>query len=431
MDISSIGKEMYKWGVDLFPLCRSITGNGVRKTFDYLKEIIPDLETHEVPSGTKVLDWEVPLEWNVRDAYVTAPNGEKIIDFKESNLHLLNYSLPFTGQVSYEELNEHLYSLPDQPNAIPYVTSYYNPKWGFCIEHARREQLEKGIYGVKIDTELKSGFLTYGEVYIPGKKKKEILLSTYTCHPSMGNNELSGIVLATSLALWLSKQDDLEYSYRILFLPETIGPITYISSHLEQLKENVIAGYVITCVGDNNTFSFMPSRKGNTLSDRVGKIILKKHYPNFKEYSYLNRGSDERQYCAPGVNLPIASIMRSKYSEYKEYHTSLDDMNFISGEGLQGSFNVYTDCICLIEANGIIEAQIICEPQLGKRGLRSNLDGNKRLEVNSMLISNVLAYADGKMDCVDYLNLLDCSLDELLQTLELLKDQDLIKKSRL
>jgi len=272
MEIEKIGKEMYELVKRLFPICRSITGNGVRETLKIIQEYIP-IEIYEVPTGTKVFDWTVPKEWNIKDAYVMDANGNKIIDFKKNNLHVLGYSIPVNKALSLSELQEHLYSLPEQPEAIPYVTSYYKERWGFCIAHKDRELLKEGEYKVFIDSELKDGSLTYGELIIPGKSENEVFLSTYICHPSMANNELSGPAVTTFLTKWiLSKQR--RNTYRIIFIPETIGSITYLSKNLEVMKKNVIAGFNVSCVGDDKVYSYLPTRKGDTYADKIALNIL-------------------------------------------------------------------------------------------------------------------------------------------------------------
>ena len=256
----NIGTEMYNLMERLFPICRSITGAGVRKTLNILSEYIP-INIIEVPSGTKVFDWDIPDEWNISDAYVENSDGKKVIDFKDNNLHVVGYSEPFNGKINLEELENHLYSLPDQPDLIPYVTSYYQRHWGFCVSENQRKQLNKGVYYVKIDSTLDSGSLTYADLVIKGRSQKEILFSTYICHPSLANNELSGPVVAAFLAKYLLEKKNNYYTYRFVFAPETIGAILYLSTHLEYLKKNVIAGYVLTCIGDSGPFSYLQSRK--------------------------------------------------------------------------------------------------------------------------------------------------------------------------
>jgi aminopeptidase-like protein len=313
MITKNVGVQMYTFLEKMFPYCRSITGDGVRKTLADIKMHIPALKIYEIETGVKCFDWEIPPEWNIKDAYIKNKFGEKIVDFNNSNLHVLNYSIPVNKTMNLTELDNHLHSLPDQPDALPYVTSYYEPRWGFAITHNERTKLKDGMYSVKIDSSLKPGSLTYGEILIPGEIEDEILISTYICHPSLANNELSGPVLATFLSKWILSQKSRKYSYRVVFVPETIGAIAYLSKNLDEMKKKVIAGYVLTCVGDDKNFSFMPSRKGNLLADKVALHILDKKIVNYKKYTFLERGSDERQYCAPGIDLPVCSVMRSKY----------------------------------------------------------------------------------------------------------------------
>lgn len=387
------GEYMYALAKRLFPIGRSLTGEGVRKTLKIIKERIP-LKVHEVPSGTKAFDWTVPKEWNVHEAYIVTPDGKKIADYHENNLHLVGYSIPVDSDMSLKELQEHLHSIPGQPTAIPYVTSYYSEQWGFCLSQNERALLREGIYHVHIDTELKKGSLTYADLVIPGASKKEVLLSTYICHPSMANNELSGPVLVTALAKWLMKKPR-KYTYRFVFIPETIGSIIYLSKHLIHLKEQVIAGFVVTCVGDNGKYSFIASRNGNTLADRVARRVLAAKHPNFRNESYLLRGSDERNYCSPGADLPVASIMRSRYGLYPEYHTSLDNLSLISSKGLQGSFDIYKSILEILEKEPLYHAAYIGEPQLGKRGLYPTLSKSGSVTTDIYQLVNILAYADG------------------------------------
>ena len=349
--MASIGDSIYTLLHRLFPINRSITGDGVRETLRIIAEELPALTIHEVPSGTPVFDWIVPREWNVRDAYVLDPDGNKIIDFARSNLHLVGYSIPFNAKVALNELQAHIYSLPDQPDAIPYITSYYQERWGFCVTHKQRQMIsQEGEYTVMIDSELKEGYLTYGELHIPGERQEEVFFSTYICHPSMANDDLSGPTVTTFLVKWLLSQKR-KYSYRIVFIPETIGSITYLSRNLAEMKRRVIAGYNVTCVGDDRCYSFLPSRQEDSLADRAALHVLKRLHQDFVRYTYLDRGSDERQYCAPGVNLPVASVMRSKYGTYPEYHTSLDDLTLATSSGLQGAYEVLCKCVECLEAD--------------------------------------------------------------------------------
>ena len=424
--MKTIGIEMHTWARDLFPICRSLTGNGVRETLAYIGGIVPSLTVHEVPSGTEAFDWTVPNEWNIRGAYIEDEHGNRIVDFARNNLHVVGYSTPVDEWMPLDELQPHLHSLPDQPGAIPYVTSYYVSRWGFCLPHAQRETLADGNYHVVIDSTLEPGSLTYGEVLIPGREEKEIFLSTYICHPSMANNELSGPVVTTALARWIGSLPDRRFSYRIVFIPETIGAIVYISRHLGELQRRVIAGYVVTCVGDDRAYSLLHSRAGETLADRAAKLVLKRHAPDLVEYSYLDRGSDERQYCSPGVDLPVASIMRTRYNSYPEYHTSLDDLTLVTPSGLEGGFDALRRTIELIERNHVYQVTTPCEPQLGKRGLYPTLSTRGAgFLVRSM--TNMLAYADGTRDLVDLAGHIGVSADEAVETAEKLAAAGLLK----
>ncbi len=421
---AQVGEEMHKLASRLFPICRSITGSGVRETLTMLQEYVP-LTLNEVPSGTPVFDWIVPREWNIRDAYILDPQGNKIVDFKRNNLHIVSYSVPIDVELSLAELQKHLYSLPEQPDAIPYVTSYYEEQWGFCLTHTERTKLKNGSYRVVIDSDLKNGSLTYGELIIPGQTEKEIFISTYICHPSMANNELSGPVVTTFLAQWLARMPR-RYTYRIVFIPETIGSITYLSSHADAMKRNTIAGFNMTCMGDERAYSFLPSRAGNSLSDRVARTVLSHRHPEYVEYSFLERGSDERQYCSPGVDLPIVSIMRSKYNTFPEYHTSLDNLTFVTAEGLRSSYETMKDCLLLIEQNYFYQATNLGEPQMGRRGLYPTL-GGKVPEGQVRMMMHILAYADGSNDVASLSSIIGVAPWELYPALGTLRSAGLIR----
>lgn len=413
----TIGLEMHGWAKDLFPICRSLTGDGVRETLAYLSRIVPSMTIHEVPSGTRAFDWTIPDEWNIRGAYIEDENGNRVVDFARNNLHVVGYSTPVDQWMTLAELQPHLHSLPEQPGAIPYVTSYYVRRWGFCLAHAQRESLADGKYHVVIDSTLEPGSLTYGEVLIPGREQREVFLSTYICHPSMANNELSGPVVTAGLARWIAAKEERRFSFRIVFVPETIGAIVYTATHLEELRKKVIAGYVVTCVGDDRAYSLLRSRDGNTLADRAAKLTLRKHAPDHVEYSYLDRGSDERQYCSPGVDLPVASMMRTRYNSYPEYHTSLDDLNLVTPTGLAGALEAYTKTIDLIERNFTYKATTPCEPQLGKRGLYPTLS-TRGAGYSVRAMTNVLAYADGTRDLVDLADKIGITADEAIEISE-------------
>lgn len=394
------GEDLYSWATDLFPITRSLTGDGVRKTLAYLHSLLPELAVHEIPSGTEVMDWTIPDEWNITDAFVTDLAGNRIIDFANNNLHVVGYSTPIDEVIDRSTLNAHLHSLPQQRNAIPYVTSYYSRNWGFCVTEDQRDQLGEGPFHVKIDSVLQSGALTYAEVVIPGETADEVLLSTYMCHPSMANNELSGPVVATGLARWLQSLPRRRYTYRILFIPETIGSIAYLAQNIGHLKARVKAGWVLTCMGDERGYSYVPSRLGNSLSDKISRQVLQERGHDYISYSFLDRGSDERQWCAPGVDLPVASLMRSKYGEFPEYHTSLDDLTFVTPTGLQGGLELMKDAITLMENNAKWIVTTLGEPQLGKRGLYPSTSTKASTAlVHDMM--NVIAYSDGEHDLID------------------------------
>ena len=421
-----IGQEIYKLAKELFPLNRSLTGNGVRETFDILKRECNELLVREIPTGSQCFDWEVPQEWNCNEAYILTPDGNKICDYSQNNLHIVQYSTPQNLELTLDELETHLFSLPEQPKAIPYITSYYSDFFGFCINDEERKKLKSGIYKIVIDSELKNGSLTMGDIVIKGESKKEILFSTYICHPSMGNNEISGVVVTLFLAKYIQSLPKQKYTYRFIFVPETIGSICYISKNLENLKNNIDAGFVVTCVGDNSTYSYISSRKGNTLADKVALNILNYDIKKFEKFDFTNQGSDERQYCSPKVDLPVCSVTRTKYGEYKEYHTSLDNMSFISPEGLNGAYNVYSKIIDVLEKNDYYKLQTYCEPQLGKRGLYPNLSTLETAKETNIMM-NLLSYADGKHDLIDIANIIKIDASELLEILETLLEHKIIK----
>lgn len=422
----SLGEDMHELCRELFPICRSITGDGFRQSLAILQKHVPDMRAVEVPTGTKCFDWEVPKEWNIKDAYIITPNGNKICDFKKSNLHVVGYSTPINQVITLDELQEHLYSLPEQPDAIPYITSYYKERWGFCITQKEREQLTPGEYQVFIDSELKNGALTYGELIIPGDSEKEIFISSYLCHPSMANNELSGPVVSTFLAKWITKIENRKYTYRIIIIPETIGSITYLSRNYQSLQRNIVAGFNVTCIGDDRAYSYLPSRQTNTASDKAALHVLKHMQPEFVSYSFLDRGSDERQYCSPGIDLPVCSIMRTKYGCYPEYHTSLDDLSLVTPTGLFGGYEVLAKVIECLEMDELLSSTVLCEPQLGKRGLYPTISTKSSgSQVRDMM--NFLAYCDGSSSNLEIAEKINTPLWELKETIEKLKDEGVLK----
>jgi aminopeptidase-like protein len=425
LELGGAGEEMYRLAERLFPLGRSLTGDGVRATLRILQERLPALEMVEVPTGTRAFDWVVPDEWNVREAYLLAPDGTRVVDYADHNLHLVGYSVPVDEELSLEDLQAHLFSRPDLPDAVPYVTSYYAPFWGFCLAHRQRLGLVVGRYRAVVDSTLKPGFLTYGELVVPGRTPQEILISTYVCHPSMANNELSGIVVAAHLAGWALRETR-RFTYRFVFVPETVGAIVYLSQHLEHMQRHTVAGFQVTCVGDERAMSFLPSRRGDTLADRCALHVLLNHATDVRHYSFFDRGSDERQWCSPGVDLPVVSIMRSKYGTYPEYHTSLDDMSLISPAGLDGSAQLYLRCLQLLEANHRYRATMPCEPQLSKRGLYPSLSFHGGEGKRDHLLLDFLTYCDGERDLIGVADHIGVDAERLVPIAEGLLEQGLI-----
>ncbi|MFB1646639.1 DUF4910 domain-containing protein [Campylobacter molothri] len=427
LNFENTGKAMYELAKELFPICRSITGQGFRDSLYILDNALGggNLQIYSIKSRTKVFDWIVPPEWYIKDAFIITPNGEKICDFKKHNLHVINYSEGIDKEIELDELQNHLYSLEEEPDAIPYVTSYYKKRWGFCITHNERKKLKQGKYRVFIDAKHdENGVLNYADFIIPSTKnsKEEILISTYLCHPSMANNELSGPIVGIYLAKWLLNLKERKYNYRFVIVPETIGSIVYLSKHLKHLQKYLKAGFALTCLGDDNAYSLVHSPSKNTLSDKVALHTLK-NKENFKEYSFLYRGSDERQYNAPLVNLGVVGICRSKYLEYQEYHTSKDDLSFISPKGLMGGLKAMQEIILNLEINEIYENTIFCEPNLGKRGLYHTLSTANDIP----LACNFLAYCDGKNDIIDIAEILNMQAYEFQDLLKKILEFKLIK----
>lgn len=421
------GQWMHELAAELFPITRSITGAGVRQTLSRIAELLPGLIIHEVPTGTEVLDWTVPREWEINEARLTGPSGEVIADLADSNIHVLNYSTGVDTQIGLTELQEHLHSLPDLPNAIPYVTSYYADNWGFCITDEARQALEEGRYHAFIDAKHVDGSLTYAELLIPGESDQEVLISTYVCHPSLGNNELSGPVVTAALARWLMRQEKLRFSYRIVFAPETIGAITYIALHREQLREKTVGGINLTCIGDDGDWSYLASREGNHPLDRIANRVVHR-FDQPKVYSYLDRGSDERHYGMPGVDVPMISLMRTKYGVYPEYHTSLDDLSVITPTGLQGGLDLVRQTIESLEASNYFVTTVLGEPQLGKRGLYHRTHARTVSDV-ILTRTHILAYSDGQHSVEDLADLLKLPKDEVQELVDELLEHGLLESS--
>jgi aminopeptidase-like protein len=394
--------HLEKYFDTLWPICRSITGDGLRESLKILGEIIP-LQLTDVPSGTAVFDWNVPQEWNIRNAWIITPDGKKIADFSTNNLHVVNYAAPVHRKISWSELANHLHTVPEMPDAVPYITSYYRETWGFCITHNEYTALpHEGEYEVMIDSELKQGSMTLGECVLPGQTDQEILFSTYLCHPSMANNELSGPLATAFLYQKIASLRERKYTYRFLFAPETIGVIAFLAARGKHLLKHLTAGYVLTCCGDRGDFTYKRSKHRNSVADRAAEHVLRFTDKKHRVIEFSVGGSDERQYCSPGFNLPVGSLMRTPYQQYREYHTSLDNKSFISFDALEETINTYFDIVRVIELNEKYKNAIaFCEPQLGKRGLYpSGINPlYDRQELHRRL--HFLSFADGEKDLLE------------------------------
>tara|TARA_B100001248_G_scaffold258954_1_gene244146 strand:- start:1740 stop:3002 length:1263 start_codon:yes stop_codon:yes gene_type:complete len=419
--------DIYNDIKNLYPICRSITGKGIEDTLNYIKSEI-SITIHKVETGTEAFDWKVPKEWNIKDAYIKNSKGEKILDLNDHYLHVLNYSIPINKKVDLNELKEHIFTLPDLPNYIPYKTSYYKENWGFCMKHSDFLKLEDDIYEVFIDSTLEDGYLSYADLIIKGKSEKEILISSYCCHPQQCNDSLSGTVMAMYLAKYLQNKSNF-YTYRFIFIPETIGAIVYLSKNLKLMQENIIGGYVLTCVGDEGEFTYLKTRKENQLVDKVTLFLLDQSGLNYKIRDYHTCGSDERQYNYPGIDLNIGSLMKTKYGEFEEYHTSADNLDFITPKGLQETYNLYIKCLDLIENNHYYMNTKLCEPMLGKYGLYNLLGASKNLKNNiGQYCRKILYYCDGEHDLIDISNKLKINIDEVIVILKKLLSNNLLKK---
>ncbi len=422
---TSAGQEMYRLIETLYPICRSITGNGVRETLRHIQREIPALEMVEVPTGTEVFDWQVPREWNIRDAWIRRPDGKRIAQFSQSNLHVLNYSVPVHRRITLEELRPHLFTLPDHPEWIPYKTSYYNENWGFCLSHREYEALPEGEYEVFIDSTLEPGSLSYGEVVIPGTSDEEVLLSCHICHPSLCNDNLSGIALMTALAKAL-REKPLRYSYRFLFIPGTIGSITWLARN-EEKTGTIRHGLVVTCVGDGGPFTYKKSRRGDAVIDRAVTQVLKHRREDYRLIDFYPYGYDERQYCSPGFDLPVGSLSRSSHGQYPQYHTSADDLTLVRPQYLEASLDAYLQVIDVLERNRCYRnLKPKCEPQLGKRGLYDQIGGPSQRKIDAMALLWVLNLSDGTNDLLSIAERAEQPFDEIATAAEALARTDLL-----
>jgi aminopeptidase-like protein len=423
-----LGKQMHRLASELYPICRSITGNGVRQTLNILKDSIP-LEIHEVPTGTKIFDWEVPKEWNIKDAYIKSSLGEKIVDFKDCNLHVLNYSTPIHGEVSLEDLRKHLYYLPEYPDWIPYRTSYYKEDWGFCLSYKQYQKLKDEKYEVHIDSSLQAGHLTYAECFIKGELSDEILISAHICHPSLANDNLAGISVVTFLIKQLLKSKP-RYSYRFIFIPGTIGAIAWLAVN-EGKVANIKHGLVASLLGDPGHFTYKRSRKGNAEIDQVAEMVLKARNPENKIIDFFPYGYDERQFCSPGFNLSVGNLSRTPFGQYVQYHTSADNLEFITEEALEDSYNTYLEIIGVLEGNRrFLNTNPKCEPQLGKRGLYSLKGGNNDTKEFQLALLWVLNLSDGEHSLLDICKRANMKFETIHFAASKLEEADLLRAIR-
>lgn len=399
LNLGNIGQEMHRFIAGLYPLCRSITGNGLRETLRLIRNQIP-LDVHEVPTGTPVFDWTVPREWNIRDAYIKNSRGEKIVDFQKSNLHIVSYSVPVRKKMSLEDLKQHLFTIPEHPNWVPYRTSYYRESWGFCLNHNQYLALQEDEYEVMIDSSLEDGHLTYGECYLKGARTDEVLISCHACHPSLCNDNLSGLALATFLAKLLSPLT-LGYSYRFLFAPVTIGSITWLArneTHVSRIKH----GLVLSCVGDSGKPTYKKSRRGDAEIDRAVIHVLKHSENNYEVMEFSPYGYDERQFCSPAFNLPVGCFMKTPNGRFPEYHSSADNLDFVQPASLADSFFKILSTVDILENNkAYVNRNPKCEPQLGKRGLYKTTGGQATEEEHQLAMLWILNLSDGSHTLLD------------------------------
>jgi aminopeptidase-like protein len=418
------GAELHALVERLYPICRSITGDGVRQTLDIVGEHLT-LERHEVPTGTQVLDWTIPQEWNIRDAHVATPDGERVIDFRASNLHVVGYSVPVNERMPLAELREHLHTLPDQPSWVPYRTSYYAPAWGFCLAQEKLDALPDGDYDVVIDSTLADGSLTYGEHVVPGRVTDEVIVSCHVCHPSLANDNLAGIAVAISLAQQLAETQP-HYTYRFLFMPGTIGSITWLARNQERIGK-IKHGLVLACAGDPGPLTYKKSRRGDAEIDRVVQHVLKTrehHVIDFSPYGY-----DERQFCSPGFNLGVGSLTRTPYAGYPEYHTSADNPAFVSPSAMEDTLGALRDAFGVLDRNRrYVNLSPYGEPQLGKRGLYDSLGGRSDAKEAQLAMLWVLNLSDGEHSLLDIAERAGLPFDIVAVAARALHDAGLVKE---
>ena len=424
VNVNDVSHEIYELISNLYPICRSITGDGIRKTLRILQQYIP-LNLYEVPTGTQVFDWTVPREWNIRDAYIKNSAGEKIVDFHKSNLHVLNYSTPIHTKMPLDDLKAHLFTLPDRPDWVPYRTSYYKENWGFCLSYNQFLELKDEEYEVYIDSSLEDGHLTYGEYYIKGQKEDEVLISCHACHPSLANDNLSGIALATFLAKHLSQMSP-SLSYRFIFIPGTIGSITWLAqneTHVDKIKH----GLVLTCLGDTGKSHYKKSRRGDAEIDKAVIHVLKQSTQDYEIQEFSPYGYDERQFCSPGFNLPVGCFMRSPHGTYPQYHTSADNLDLVQTQALADSLAKILSVVQIIENNKkYFNQNPKCEPQLGKRGLYSAIGGLTDTKKTEMAMLWILNLSDGTNTLLDISEKSGLEFDLIKKTADTLREFDLL-----
>ena len=420
-----MGREMHAFIGQMYPLCRSITGAGFRETLSMISRHIP-LEIHEVPTGTPVFDWIVPKEWNIRDAYVKNSTGERVIDFRKSNLHVVSYSVPIKTTLPLSELKDHLFTLPEQPDWIPYRTSYYQETWGFCLSHNALLKMKDDFYEVCIDSSLEPGHLTYGEYYLPGEEEDEVLISCHACHPSLCNDNLSSVALVTFLGKHLSTRPR-RYSYRFLFIPGTIGSIAWLCLNEEKVHK-IKHGLVAACTGDPGKSTYKKSRQGDAEIDKAVAHVLKHSGQDYEIIDFFPYGYDERQYGSPGFNLPVGCLMRTPHGRYPEYHTSADDLAFVRPESLADSFMKYLAVFQVLENNRIyLNLNPKCEPQLGKRGLYRLMGGDQETGFDQMSLLWVLNLSDGSHSLLDIADRAGYEFTMINNAAEALLQKDLVR----
>ncbi len=423
-------KVIFELAKKLWPIHRTIIGPGIRSSLKIIKSEQNLIKIRSIKTGTKVYDWKIPQEWKIKDAWIKYKN-KKILEYKNSNLHIVGHSVAVNKKVSLNELKKKIHFIKKIPNAIPYVTSYYKKYWGFCMSYNKYKKLSKGNYHVYVNSEFKKGNLNYGEVIFKGKSKKEILFSTYLCHPSLANNEISGPCVNTFLSKYVQEIKKRYYTYRFIFIPETIGSISYINKNFSYLKKNLLAGFNISCVGDERAYSYVSSRKSNTIADYVANKILYETDKKYKKYNWLSRGSDERQFCSPGVDLPICTISRSKFGEYKEYHNSLDTLGkVVTTKGLDSSLELLKKIVNFFENNIYYNSVHKCEPFMTKRNLYNSLSEYNKSK-NDDYLMNVLSSCDGKTDFETICSINNLSKIKTLKAINILSKNNLIYKTKL